>query len=293
MNFTERARILTDRGVPVAPVLANNKRCVLQGWPDRATTELTQIEAWAAAMPDANTAAVCRAEADGIVVLDSDSAELASIVDPMLTTPTFIVRSGGKGFPHYYFRHTDESRALGNAIVMKDGQRLADFQAHRKYVVGPGSRLDTGREYEIISDAPIQPIPPALIEWLRANSIAETPHTAVPKVQGDSILAENFDFAELMAHYKLNGYWKGSWFIVDWCPVSGFPHNGSRHTGFYFDGKTLGFHCFAAGCEGTRMSFGQVLRHLNLSNPAFKGEIWKDDSEKWLAAWPRRNDAAV
>lgn len=290
MNFLDRARILVDRGVPVAPVLAGDKRCVLRGWPELATTDWNQIEAWAVNSPDANTAAVCRF--DGIVVLDADGPKIADIVKPMLSVPTFTVLSGGKGYPHFYFKHTDESRALGNAIVMNGDTRLADFQAHRKYVVGPMSRLAaSGREYIIACDAEIQPVPTHLLEWLRANSIIEQPKVT-PTVSVGSELAEEFDFEAFCKHFNITGHWKGNWFILDWCCVSGFPHHGSKHTGIYYDGTRLGWNCFAQGCEGARMSFGEVLRFLNKTYTPYKGPIWKDDSEKWLKNW-RRTIAAV
>jgi hypothetical protein len=289
-TFLERARILIERQVPIAPVLPNDKRCVLQRWPDRATLDWNQIEEWAVASPNGNTAAVCAS--NGIVVLDADSAELAEIVKPLLQEPTFVVLSAGKQLPHFYFRQTEESRQLGNCIVIKDGRHLADLQSNRKYVVGPMSRLATGNEYKIASDAPIQPVPPALIEWLRTNCVVEKPVVTSVTVNAGSELSEDFDFEDFCKHFNITGYWKGRWFLTDWCPVSGFPHNGSKHTGIYFDGNRLGFHCFAAGCEGTRMSFGQVLRHLNAVQEPYRGAIWKDDAEKWLKNWRGSTNAA-
>lgn len=291
MNFLERAKILTDRGVPVAPVLAGDKRCILKGWPELANTRQDILEMWAHFNPDANTAAVCRL--DGIAVLDADSPEIANIVEPFITTPTFVVLSGGKGYPHFYFKHTDASRALGNCIICTEGaKRLADFQADRKYVVGPKSRLaTTGKEYEIVNDAQIQPIPTPLVEWIHAHAIIEKPKPAL-EIREGSELSEEFDFEAFCKHFNITGHWKGSWFITDYCPVNGFPHNGSKHTGIYFDGNRLGFNCFAAGCPGTQMSFGQVLRHLNSTQAPYTGPIWRDDSERWLKNW-RNTVAAV
>lgn len=282
MTFLERAAILTERGVPIAPALTGDKRCVLPSWPEKATTSMAQIQAWAEATPNANTAAVCLS--DGVCVLDADNDLLAIEIAPFIPE-TFTVLSGGKGLPHFYFRHTPASSAFGNCKVIRDGVLLGDFQANRKYVIGPMSELANGGVYRIACDAEIQPMPHTLLEWISANGIRQKPTHVTPEVSGTE-LSPDFDFDVLMAHFQLAGYWKGNWYLLEYCPVSGFPHQGSKHTGIYYDGQRLGFHCFAANCEGNQMSFGQVLRHLNQATKRpYKGEIWKDDSEKWLKNW--------
>lgn len=289
MNFLERARILTQRGVPVAPALAGDKRCVLQGWPENATLAESQLEAWCDVTPNANTAAVCLS--DGICVLDADNDQLAAAVAPLIP-PTFTVLSGGKGLPHFYFRHTPASSAFGNCKVMDGDVLLGDFQANRKYVIGPMSELANGGVYRIANDAEIQPVPHTLLEWMSANGIRQKPAQVTPQVQAGTELSQEFDFDVFVAHFQLSGYWKGNWYLLEYCPISGFPHQGSKHTGIYFDGVRLGFHCFAASCPGQNMTFGQVLRHLNQTTKRpFKGEIWKDDSEKWLKNWSKRESA--
>lgn len=289
MNFLERARILAERGVPVAPALTGDKRCVLQGWPEKATLDPAQIQAWSEVNPDANTAAVCLD--GGTCVLDADNEQFASFIFSQKIL-TFTVLSGGRNLPHFYFKHTPESTAFGNCKIMVDGVLWADFQANRKYVIGPGSQLANGGTYRIVCNDEIQPMPSSLLEWITVNGIQQKPAGATPRVSKGSELSEEFDFEAFCKHFNITGHWKGSWFLVDWCPVSGFPHNGSKHTGIYFDGNRLGFHCFAASCEGSQMSFGQVLRHLNSIQEPYRGPIWKDESEKWLKNW-RRTVATV
>ena len=137
MTFTERASLLTARHIPVVPVEAGQKRCTLKDWPTLATL----TPAWTG---DYNTAAVCLN--DGICVLDVDSLDLA-----LPQQPTTFTVSSASGRPHYYFKQTERSRALGN----RSATGLFDFQQHRKYVVGPGSVLEDGRTYDVTNPAEI------------------------------------------------------------------------------------------------------------------------------------------
>ncbi len=252
MTFTERASLLTSRHIPVVPVEPNAKRCTLPNWPSLAST----VPQWTG---DYNTAAVCLN--DGICVLDSDSADLAAQLPHL--PETFTVRSASKQLPHYYFHQTDRSRALGN----RSAAGLFDFQQHRKYVVGPGSVVD-GRSYDVANDAPIADFPDWLADFIEQRTQPERKPSAAQHVDPD------FDFYEMLEHYGITGDDNGSYFITDVCPVAGRKHAQSTETGFYFDGTTLGFKCFAANCDGSHMSAGQVLSYLNRTHAPYPGTIW-------------------
>jgi hypothetical protein len=265
-NFAARAALLTARGIPVVPVAPGEKGCKLTDWPALATTDLAQIEAWSQTA-DFNTAAVCLP--DGICVLDADSAELLDHI-PQPLPKTFTTQSAGKRLPHFYFLQTDRSRELGNCKAAK----LFDFQQSRKYVVGPGSRLADGRTYDIIDGSPIVPIPNWLCDWIAENAIAEK--QAETEGFGDApVVAEDFDFDALMAHYDIGGNWNGIYFETDACPVAGRRHEQASNTRFRFDGQRLGFKCFAASCPGSGMSVGDVIAHLNRSHAPYPKAIWQ------------------
>jgi P4 family phage/plasmid primase-like protien len=272
-NFLERARILTSRGIPVAPVDPGAKRCTLPRWPARATTDQAQIAAWAAENPKYNTAAV--GKLDGFVILDSDSEDLPERIkrDTGRDLPdTFIVRSGGKGYPHVYFRQTEHTRAMGNRNTTDRG---FDWQSCNKYVVGPGSQLAGGGVYEIVNDAPIVDCPDWLCDWVEKNSGSEKRAGAGPEV------VENFDFYAFLDHYGIAGDQDGDWFITEVCPIAGHKHEQSNRTGFFYDGEHLGFHCFAGSCAGNGMTIGQVIAHLNkgvglVARNPYDGPIWAE-----------------
>jgi putative DNA primase/helicase len=276
-TFADRARILTSRGIPVVPVNPGERRCQLPGWPQLATTDQEQLNAWAAQNPNYNTAAV--AKPDGFVVLDSDSEDLADRIkrDTGKELPdTFTVRSGGKGYPHLYFRQTECTRALGNRNTTGRG---FDWQSVNKYVVGPGSQLAGGGEYRAINSAPIADCPDWLVDWVEKNSGSEK------RAGGDRLrVVEDFDFYAFLEHYGITGDQDGSWFITDVCPIAEHKHEQSNRTGFYYDGEHLGFHCFAGNCAGNGMSIGQVIAHLNKGDglrvvKPYPGPIWSKAAE--------------
>jgi hypothetical protein len=92
-------------------------------------------------------------------------------------------------------------------------------------------------------------------------------------------VAENFDMGAFLNHYGLGYQTRGPWYITDVCPIAGRKHEQSSTTGFYYDGLSLGFKCFASSCPGSSMSVGEVIKHLNKSDGTvvvapYTGEIW-------------------
>lgn len=265
-NFATRAAILTERGIPVVPVNAGEKRCTKPNWPNLATTNEAKIQAWQRENSDFNTAAVCLP--DGICVLDADSASLMGKIGRKMPQ-TFTVLSAGRQLPHFYFKQTDKSRALGN----RNAAGLFDFQQGRKYVVGPGSALTDGRTYNVLDDSPIVPIPDWLCDWIEKNS--DRPR----ELTGDAPeLDENFDFAAFLAHYNLTGDYDGDWFFLAACPFKGALHsNGPRDCGIYCDNTYLRFSCLAGSCAGHGKTIGQLIAHLNRTHEPYPGVIWPEE----------------
>jgi RecA-family ATPase len=56
-------------------------------------------------------------------------------------------------------------------------------------------------------------------------------------------------------------------------------------TGFYWDGSSIGFNCFAQGCEGSSMSIGQVLKFLNKDHEPYRKLIWEEEEldDSWVS----------
>lgn len=270
LTFLEIAVPLAERGIPVIPVEPLEKRCLLPDWQRRATTDLEQIARWDAENPNYNVG--CVAKPEGIVVLDCDVKGLMRRIEEetgQKFPSTLVVRSAGKGCAHVYFLQTELSRKLGN----RKAAGLFDLQSADKYVVGPRSRLDNGRTYEVVKGAPIAPFPDWLYGWVLAH--ADQPKKAEGK--DARTVDDEFDFEDFCDWYGISGDWDGEWFITDVCPVAGYRHEQSTRTGFYFDGGTLGFHCFASGCAGSGMTVGQVIKFLNQTHEPYKGVIWEEE----------------
>src|SRR5580700_937625 len=166
-TFSELAIPLAQRGIPVIPVLPLSKRGFLDDQFRHATTAISQIAQWNRENPNFNVGCVCKP--DGIVVLDCDVKGLARRIESEIGRrfpATLTVRSAGKGCDHFYFKQTDVSRELGN----QKRAGLFDLQSVDKYVVGPGSRLDNGKTYDITDDSPVADFPEWLVNWILANA---------------------------------------------------------------------------------------------------------------------------
>jgi hypothetical protein len=270
-TFAELAIPLAQRGIPVIPVLPLSKRGFLDDQFRHATTAISQIAQWNRENPNFNVGCVCKP--DGIVVLDCDVKGLARRIESEIGRrfpATLTVRSAGKGCDHFYFKQTDVSRELGN----QKRAGLFDLQSVDKYVVGPGSRLDNGKTYDITDDSPVADFPEWLVNWILAN--ADVPKKYANGKDGRPV-HEDFDFAEFCEFYEISGQQSGDWFITDVCPIAQYKHEQSVRTGFFWDGGSLGWHCFASGCAGNTMSIGQAIRFLNeKKGECYHGIIWED-----------------
>ncbi len=212
--------------------------------------------------------------------------------------PKTRVQRSGRGFGHFIFKHTDRSRKLGNRSVNlnagctcdKQENRLCNcrmagkhhhhewfsFRAQNRYLVGAGSKHPDGGYYTTLRDIDPTPVPDWVCDFVER-------HSEVPKAKhrvGSVSVSEEFDFDDFCDFYDLGGHEEGDWFITDECPVAGYRHQGSFKTGFFYDGNSLGFNCFAQGCDGSNMSVGQVIGHLNKEKgEPYKGIIWDKDED--------------
>lgn len=101
----------------------------------------------------------------GLVVIDCDNKD---VQEELLKIPifneTFTVKTATKGLYHFYFL-TDKEEPDFFECEDKDGKMLVEFRGKRvrkedgiavyTQVVGPGSILNSGKEYVVINDKPI------------------------------------------------------------------------------------------------------------------------------------------
>jgi putative DNA primase/helicase len=279
-RFEELALPMVARHIEVIPVEPLQKRSLLPEWNKQATTDTALIGEWSKLFPEHNVGCVANAD---VGVLDCDVKELPERIEAetgQKLPETFTVKSANKQAPHYYFKHTERSRQLDN----RSHPHLFDFKAHDSYVVGPGSTVlcDDGnvREYTIVCDNELAEIPDWLCAWIEKNADARKNADAARK--GHKV-SPKFDIDAFLSHYGFTFEQKGDWYVTDVCPVAGHKHEQSTETGFYYDGQTFGFECFAGNCPGSNMSVGDVVRFLNqprdgVVRAPYPGEIWAKDA---------------
>jgi Bifunctional DNA primase/polymerase, N-terminal len=149
----------------VFPLLPRRKEPLIEGWPDRATTDEAQLNRWFDERPDANYAIlanedVCFIDTDPrngavetLARLEAEEPEFASL----LKTRTVETgrRDGGR---HFYFRPPKGWKLRQGKDALGPG---VDVMFWHKYVVGPGSiHPETGQTYRVLNpETEIVPLP--------------------------------------------------------------------------------------------------------------------------------------
>lgn len=177
MGKVDAAHSLAARGFKVFPIAAGRKAPpLLNGWPDRATSDPIELNLYWEAVPAANVGIHCA----GLLVIDVDTkkggenslARLA-LTDEIPGTLTTLTPSGGR---HLFYRLPEGHGGVPNGVdVLGPG---LDVRSTGGYVVGPGSTVEAG-EYRF--DDPNTPIADAP-EWLvlRLGTVVPKASTATP-----------------------------------------------------------------------------------------------------------------
>ena len=165
VNFLDIASREIALGIPVIPVTAGQKSPPLvTGGTTSASTDPEQVAEWARQFPNANVGVVCTLT--GICIVDDDEGVIEASGIPVNAR---VVQSS-PGHRQYYFRHTSESALVGN-IPQRAGFSL---RSHNYYGLAAGSRHPNGHVYTLLNDAPIQPLPSALLEYLQSQHESKT-----------------------------------------------------------------------------------------------------------------------
>jgi len=286
MNFAERAMPWLEKGYRVTPLLPKSKIACKPNFPDLDVTR-KMVEEWNAENPDYNVGIVA---GHGLCILDDDDGTLAEkiLADTGIDIRqiTYVVRTS-KGY-HYYWKSTVDSIALGNA--KKAGSY--DFQAFRKYVVGPHSIHPSGAVYTPVDEHKrIAEIPEEVVKWIAANmDNKRTVSVAGKKDNGFRKVDPSFEFADLLDHYddKLEiTIEEAPWYHIV-CPWKEDHHTDGkgkideRACSIYFDGDSLGFKDQATTCEGSNATIGDLIAKLNEDHEPYPGVIWPLDAPDGL-----------
>lgn len=175
MTFVEAALSYRERGWGPLPLKPQDK---VPQWPWRMfQTQLPSpwvIQRWWALEPESNVGLVTGA-VSGLVVVDVDLAkvpdaggQLAELFGGELP-PSPLVRTGSGGL-HLYFAHPGEK--VGNRAGLLPG---VDVRGDGGYVVAPPSIHPDGGAYKWEIEAPLAPVPAALLTTLAAPIAAHQP----------------------------------------------------------------------------------------------------------------------
>lgn len=166
----EMALRYAEAGIAIFPCIPNTKHPAVRDWERTASSDIADIEKWWGCEDYNIGLPVGRA---GWFVVDLDdkdgkegSKTWASLCHEHGAAPqTYTVRTTSGGL-HLYFRATLRNTAskLGNGIDTRGGGG---------YVLAPSSVID-GREYEVIDDADIAPLPEWVVRLLAQTTRART-----------------------------------------------------------------------------------------------------------------------
>jgi len=273
MSFLAIAAPFIKLGIPVFPLSPRTKIPPADlHFLEEATTDPVKFAAWDAQNPNFNVALMAN-EDFCFLEFDIKGGLSKAAVEMNEALPITRTQASGRKFGHYIFRHTERSRSLGNRSAnLEGGGEWFSFRANRKYLVGAGSVHPNGTTYTTLRDIEPIEIPNWLCEFIER-------HTAPAKAfaRTDTLeVSDEFDFDEFTAFYDISGEWDDCWFIADECPVAEYKHSHSTRTGFFFDGESLGWHCFAQECRGSEMTIGQLISYLNeKTGNSYRGAIWE------------------
>jgi hypothetical protein len=169
----EHALAHAARGFKVFPIAPGKKAPpLLNGWPQRASSDPDTVRSYWAAVPDANIGIHC----DGMVVIDVDvkkgGDESLQKLEMIYGLPDTLVARTPSGGHHIFLRHSD---GVSNTVE-KLGMGL-DVRSTNGYVLAAGSKSNAG-DYVWESDLPVADAP----EWLVLKLGTATAHVPTAKV---------------------------------------------------------------------------------------------------------------
>jgi hypothetical protein len=166
------------RGWRLFPVQARGKRPLVKGWPEEATSDIAQLEAWASLFPACNWG-LATGTTSGLVVIDVDGTEgrgsLADLEREGLTLPATLTVTTGRadGGEHRYYRASPRVE-IRNDQSAKIGAHI-DVRGAGGFVVCPPSIHASGKHYRFIDpSAPAAELPRWVIERLTATQAMHT-----------------------------------------------------------------------------------------------------------------------
>jgi len=159
-------------GLKIIPCVSNDKRPIISGWKEKATTDKQVINNWWDKYPDANIG-LPTGKDNNLVVVDVDvkndaggMGSLKQLEDECGKFDTLMVHSPSGG-RHYYFKYPEHEEYIKGPVNFRPG---IDIRADGNLIIAPGSSID-GNPYEFEDeDAQIAELPQKLLEILTSDN---------------------------------------------------------------------------------------------------------------------------
>ncbi|MDT0449935.1 bifunctional DNA primase/polymerase [Streptomyces hesseae] len=157
-------RCVNDYGLYVFPVTYRGKAPACPAWPAEATRNPAMLKKWFGSGLHNIGVAMKRSDVIGIDIDRAGAFEEAEEAFPGIWAPTFTITTA-KG-RHLYYRVPDVE--LGNYTGrLPKNIDVRGIKGDGGYLVGPGSRHESGALYEAENwNVPIAPMPPVLVQVL-------------------------------------------------------------------------------------------------------------------------------
>ncbi len=170
-------------GVPIAPIKAGEKFPPISGFQILATTDETQIMAWANEQRWLNCNWLALARPEGFCFIDEDqSARFRKMYEEKYgeSFPQTRATQSQTDHKQSVWKQTDRTRALGNRVQGDFLDRMLSFRQDRHYCVCEGSHLNPSelngpnhRDYLLVDDFPILEMPDKLVDFIESLIVAD------------------------------------------------------------------------------------------------------------------------
>jgi hypothetical protein len=157
-------------GYLVFPVDSGKKKASIKRFPELATGDPEQIQAWAKQFPNASCGLL--ATPSGHLFIDEDDSESFRQGYTVLSGDPFPTsRTTGARANHCqsHWLQTDYSRKmLKNITQDKTRDKMFSLRFRNLLVLGEGSRHPSGSLYQVVVDSPAIPMPDKLVDYIRS-----------------------------------------------------------------------------------------------------------------------------
>lgn len=181
-----------ENGYAVIPV-GRNKIPLINGWPNKATTDSQQIISWWSQWPDANIGIVCGEKSGGLIVVDVDikngkrgDEALQQFQAMYGGFPSTVTCRTGSGGQHLYFKDPDHHPGkYKNGVEVIPG---VDIRTDGGFVVVPPSINAEGHAYTWIHDTGLLDEEPADLNESAAQLLTRS-HPKKEKAERRQVVA--------------------------------------------------------------------------------------------------------